>query len=111
MPSLVLTFLVVSCVSLVFQVVALTRLARQHAGGQAEQLVGRGYVRTIACRVVAAVTYVVVAAVQLVGDGTLSAEAVIVFAAVQGLWISNSAMDIRTKRSLSQPSAKGRHAS
>jgi hypothetical protein len=102
MPGLVLMFLLVSCVSLAFQVLAFARLAVQRAVTPAEELVGGGYLRTVACRVLAAVIYVVVAAVQLAGDGTLSAEALIVFAAVQAIWQVNSLMDIRVRRALSR---------
>jgi hypothetical protein len=101
-PDLVLVFLLVSCVSLVSQVLAFTRLAVQRAQTPAEELVGGGYLRTVACRVLAAVIYVVVAAVQLAGSGTLTAEALVVFTAIQALWISNSLMDIRIRRALSQ---------
>lgn len=102
MPDLTLLFLAVSCVSLVFQALAFTRLAVQRAASPAEELVGGGYLRTVACRVLAAVIYVVVAAVQLAGDGSLSAEALIVFTAVQAIWQANSLMDIRIRRALSQ---------
>jgi hypothetical protein len=111
-PDLVLLFLLASCVSLASQVLSLIRLARQRGGGTAENLVSRGYARTIACRVMAAVTYVVVAAVQLAGSGTLSAEALVVFASVQFLWISNSLADIRIRRRLGggEDDPRGRHA-
>lgn len=101
-PDLVLVFLLVSCVSLVFQVLAFTRLIAQRALTPVEELVGAGYLRTVACRVLAATIYVVVAAVQLAGDGTLSTEALIVFSTVQFLWISNSLMDIHVRRILSR---------
>ena len=100
MPDLVLVFLLVSCASLAFQVLAFARLAAQRAATPAEELVGGGYLRTVACRVLAAVIYVAVAAVQLAGDGTLSAEALIVFSAVQALWQANSLMDIRIRRAM-----------
>jgi hypothetical protein len=101
-PDLVLVFLLVSCASLALQAVALGRLAVLPAGTRAEVLAGRGYLRTVACRVAAAAAYVVVAAVQLAGTGTLSAEALIVFGAIQGLWIGNSLADIRVRRALAQ---------
>lgn len=102
MPDLALTFLLISCVSLASQVLAFARLAARRHGTPAEELVGGGYLRTVACRVLAALTYVAVAAVQLAGDGTLSAEALVVFASVQALWIGNSLADIRIRRALSQ---------
>jgi len=99
-PDLVLVFLLVSCLSLVFQVLAFARLAIQRAKSTAEELAGGGYLRTVACRVLAATIYVVVAAVQLAGDGSLSAEALIVFSSVQAIWITNSLLDIRIRRAL-----------
>jgi hypothetical protein len=100
MPDLVVVFLAVSCLSLVLQVVSFARLAVQRAGSPTEKLVGDGYLRTIACRVLAATAYVVVAVVQLAGAGTLTGEAVVVFTSVQILWILNSAADIRIRRKL-----------
>lgn len=102
MPDLVLVFLLVSCLSLVFQLLAFIRLALRHARTPVEELVGGGYLRTVACRVLAATIYVVVAASQLAGSGTLSAEALVVFGGIQALWLVNSAMDIRIRRTLSQ---------
>ncbi len=93
-------FLAVSCLSLVLQVVSFARLAVQRAASTTEKLVGDGYLRTVACRVLAATVYVGVAVVQLTGAGTLSGEAVIVFTSVQTLWILNSAADIRIRRKL-----------
>jgi hypothetical protein len=107
MSDLALLFMLVSCLSLVSQVLAFTRLALRRARTPAEELVSSGYLRTVACRILAAVIYVVVAAVQLAGDGTLSAEALVVFSAIQALWISNSLMDIRIRRVLSQGRAPG----
>jgi hypothetical protein len=104
MPDLVVVFLAVSCVSLVLQVLSFIRLAVQRAGSDVERLVGDGYLRTVACRVLAATVYVVVAAVQLAGAGTLSGEAVIVFTAVQSLWVGNSLLDIRIRRKLGKDS-------
>lgn len=101
-PDLVLMFLLVSCLSMVLQLLAFVRLALRRAHTPAEELVSSGYLRTVACRVLAAVIYVVVAAVQLAGDGTLSAEALVVFASVQILWWLNSLADIRIRRQLGQ---------
>lgn len=101
MRDLVLVFLLVSCVSFVLQVLAFVRLVARRARTATEELVAGGYMRTVGCRVLAATVYVVVAAVQLAGDGTLSAEALIVFASVQGIWLLNSLADIRIRRTLS----------
>jgi hypothetical protein len=100
MPDLVVVFLAVSCLSLVLQVVSFARLAVQRAASPTEKLVGDGYLRTVACRVLAATVYVVVGAVQLAGAGTLTGEALIVFSAIQGLWQLNSLADIRIRRRL-----------
>lgn len=100
MPDLVVMFLLVSCLSWMFQLLAFIRLAARRARTPTEELVGGGYLRTVACRVLAATIYVVVAATQLSGSGTLSAEALIVFTAVQVIWQVNSVMDIRIRRSL-----------
>lgn len=110
MPDLVLVFLLVSCLSWVFQVLAFIRMAERRAHTETEELVGGGYLRTVGCRVLAATVYVVVAAVQLAGDGTLSFEALVVFTAVQTLWWVNSLADIRIRRTLSQPGSERPHA-
>lgn len=102
MPDLVLIFLLVSCLSLVFQVLAFVRVALRRARTPVEELVGGGYLRTIGCRVLAATVYTVVAGIQFAGAGTLTFEALVVFTGVQLLWISNSLLDIRIRRHLSQ---------
>lgn len=102
MPDLVLVFLLVSCLSLVFQTLAFVRLATRRARTPTEELVGSGYLRTVGCRVLAATVYVAVAGIQLAGAGTLSFEALVVFTGVQLLWIGNSLMDIRIRRTLAQ---------
>ena len=99
---MVLVFLLVSCVSFVFQVLAFIRMVGRRAHTPTEDLVAGGYLRTIACRVLAATIYVVVAAVQLAGAGTLSFEALVVYAVVQLIWQANSLADIRIRRRLSQ---------
>jgi len=106
MPDLALVFLLASCASLAFQALAFARLAVQRAATPAEELVGGGFLRTVACRILAAVIYVAVAAVQLAGDGTLSAEALIVFSVVQLIWQANSLMDIRVRRALGRAGRK-----
>jgi hypothetical protein len=101
-PDLVVMFLIVSCLSWMFQLLAFIRLAARRARTPTEELVGAGYLRTVACRVLAATIYVVVAATQLAGSGTLSAEALVVFTSIQLIWQVNSVMDIRIRRSLAQ---------
>lgn len=102
MPDLVFVFLMVSCLSLVLQVLAFIRLTGRRARTPVEELVGGGYLRTIGCRVLAATIYTAAAGIQLAGGGTLTAEALIVFIAVQALWLANSLLDVRIRRSLSQ---------
>jgi hypothetical protein len=101
MPDLVVLFLAVSCVSLMLQVLAFWRLVVQRAESATEKLVGDGYLRTVGCRVLAATVYVVVAAVQLAGAGTLTSEALVVFTVIQTLWVTNSLADITIRRKLS----------
>ena len=114
-PDLTLVFLLVSCISLAFQAAAFARLITRRPRTPVEGLVGGGYTRTVGCRVLAATVYVAVAAVQLAGAGTLTGEALIVFTAVQGLWVGNSLLDIRIRRTLTtgeqMPDEKQRLAS
>lgn len=110
--ALLLLMLLVSWTSLVLQTAALVHLWRQRAAYAAERLAGRGYVRTAACRVVAAAVYsgvalLAVLGVQIPGAGTLGPEALIVFTAVQGIWLANSALDIRVRRRLQEENTGG----
>lgn len=91
-----LVFLLVSCVSFIWHSLAVIRLARSRAESAAERMVTSGYVRTVACRVLAATTYIVVAALQLAGVANLT-ETTIVFTCVQVLWMLNSRGDVRIK--------------
>jgi len=105
--ALLLLMLLVSWTSLVLQSGALVHLRRQHASYAAEGLAGRGYVRTAACRVLAAAVYSAVALLDIIGvripgAGTLSPEALIVFSGVQAIWLVNSALDIRVRRQLAR---------
>lgn len=106
MPDLVLVFLLVSCLSLVFQVLAFVRMALRRARTPVEELVGGGYLRAIGCRVLTATVYTVVAAIQFAGAGTLTFEALLVFTGAQTIWLVNSVLDIRIRRSLSQPGSR-----
>lgn len=105
--NLVLLLLLVSCVSWVFQAAAFARMAAGRPGGHAEGLIGRAHLRTVGCRVLAATVYVVVAAVQLAGAGTLTPEALLVFTSVQGLWITNTLLDMRLRRTLTRTGGPG----
>jgi hypothetical protein len=103
--------LAVSCTSLSLQGAAFAHLRRQRSTYAAEKMAGRGYVRTAACRVAAAAVYSAVAlsaiiGVRIPGAGILSPEALIVFVAVQTIWLCNTAMDIRVRRKLAQPAEK-----
>jgi hypothetical protein len=114
--NLLLLMLAVSWTSLVLQAAATTHLLRQHARYPAERLAGRGYTRTATCRVLAAAVYVTVAmlqadGIQVPGAGGLSPEALVVFTAVQGIWLVNSAMDIRVRRRLHHPEDAGARSS
>jgi hypothetical protein len=114
--GLLLLMLLVSWSSLLLQAAALVHLVRQRAGYAAEQLAGGGYVRTAACRVAAAAVYVTVAVldaagVQVPGAGGVSAEALVVLTAVQLLWLSNSALDIRLRRRLKREEPQDRGGS
>jgi hypothetical protein len=112
--SLLLLMLLVSWTSLLLQAAAAVHLWRQR--NAAGELAGRGYFRTAVCRVLAACVYVTVAllqasGVQVPGAGGLSAEALTVFTAVQGLWLINSAMDIRVRRQIARtPDDDGRES-
>lgn len=104
---LLLLMLLVSWTSLVLQAAAMVHLWFQRATYAAEELAGHGYVRTAACRVVAASIYSAAAllsvlGVRIPGAGTLSPEALIVFVIVQGLWLFNTGMDIKVRWQLRQ---------
>jgi hypothetical protein len=97
-PSLVLLFLLVSCLNFGLQLMAFVYLVRRESGSRAERLAGRGYVRTVLCRVIASMTYVAVAASQLSGAEKVGAEALLVFVGIQGMWLFNSALDVISRR-------------
>lgn len=103
--ALLLLMLLVSWTSLVLQGAAMAHLWWQRAAYAAERLAGHGYVRAAACRVTAAAIYSAIAlldvlGIRVPGAGTLSPEALIVFTAVQMLWLFNTAMDVRVRRKL-----------
>jgi hypothetical protein len=110
--ALLLLMLLVSWTSLVLQGAALVHLWRQRATYQAEQVAGHGYVRTAACRVLAAAIYSAIALLQVLGirvpgAGTLGPEALVVLVAVQTIWLSNTALDIRVRRKLRNHAGEG----
>ena len=103
--ALLLLMLLVSWTSLLLQAAALVHLWRQQASYAAERLAGHGYVRTAACRVLAACIYVTVAlldatGVQVPGAGALGPESLVVLTLVQAIWLYNTALDIRLRRRL-----------
>lgn len=103
--TLLLAMLLVSWTSLAVQAGAAFHLWRQRATYAAERIAGRGYVRTAACRVLAAAIYSTVALldvlrVRIPGAGTLGPEALAIFTGVQGIWLANSLLDIRVRRML-----------
>lgn len=113
---LLLLMLLVSWTSLVLQAAAMVHLWFQRATYAAERLAGHGYVRTAACRVLAACIYVTVAlmdaaGVQVPGAGTLGPESLVVLTAIQGIWLYNTAMDIRVRRQLGDRKEPGDGAS
>lgn len=109
--ALLLVMLLVSWTSLVLQGAAMVHLLWQRASYKAEELAGRGYVRTAACRVLAAAVYVAIALMQFAGvripgSGGVTPEALVVLSAVQLIWIVNSALDIRVRRQLKDEEGK-----
>ncbi len=103
--ALLLLMLLVSWTSLVLQSGALVHLRRQRATYAAEGLAGHGYVRTAACRVLAAAVYSAIALLDIIGvripgAGTLGPEALVVFTGIQTLWLFNTVMDIKVRRQL-----------
>lgn len=107
--SLLLLMLLVSWTSLVLQTAALLHLWRQRAGYRAEELAGRGYVRTASSRVLLAAFYVTLAVAQATGThlfGVLTAEALVALTVNQSVWLANAALDVRLRRKLGQPAAR-----
>ena len=102
--SLLLLMLLVSWSSLILQSFALAHLLRKRATYDAEKVAGRGYVRTAACRVLAASIYVTVALLQIAGVTAhgLTRETVVIFTFVQVIWLTNAAADISIRRKLTE---------
>lgn len=110
--ALLLLMLLVSCTSLLLQGAVMIHLWRQRSSYAAERLAGRGYVRTAACRVLAACIYVAVALLQatgthIPGSGGVTPEALVVLSAVQLIWIVNSALDVHLRRRLRSKPGEG----
>jgi hypothetical protein len=100
---LLLATIVVSWTSLTVHVLALAHHVRTRPETRAEQIVRAGYARTAACRVAAAIVYagsalLQAAGVRIPGAGILTPEALVIFTAVNGLWLVNSAGDIGVRR-------------
>lgn len=98
--GLLILAMLVSAISLIIHVAVLALLWRQKVSGETERVTGKGYVRTAACRVLAATVYVTADAFQLAGarvmGGDLTPEALLIFTFVQILWTSNAVADVRT---------------
>jgi hypothetical protein len=101
-----LVFMFVSCVSFTLHSTAMVKLARDRAQSPTEKIASAGYVRTVACRVAAAATYIVVASLQLAGVANLT-ETTLVFTCVQGLWLANSLGDIRARARIAAADSAG----
>jgi hypothetical protein len=102
--SLLLLMLLVSWTSLILQSFAFVHLLGRRSTYDAEKVVGRGYVRTAACRVLAASVYVTVALLQLAGVTAhgLTRETVVIFTFIQILWLTNACADISIRRKLTE---------
>jgi hypothetical protein len=94
---LAIILLAVSVMSTAVQVAALRQLRPLRAADP----VHAGMVRTIACRILAALAYVGVAITTLAAHGALPILALVVFTAVQGLWQMNSVADVRLRHRMS----------
>lgn len=94
-----LVFLAVSSFSLVVHVGSLRRLFyKAFTKNHVESLAWRGQIRTVGCRIVAAVAYVVVALNALLGSIFAAQIALGVFCFTQVLWQANSLADVHLRR-------------
>lgn len=105
---LLLLLLLVSWSSLIIQSAALVSQFRMSARTRAERIVRRGHIRSSASRVLATSGYATAALLQVLGisipgAGTLGPEALVIFTAVQLLWWTNSALDLRDRSLLKSP--------
>lgn len=92
-------FLIVSAGSAAIQGVSLWRLTRLRPTGS-QRRVHTGMLRTSICRVVAAVSYVVIGVATLLTSQSLPVLALVVFCGVQVMWQVNAYADLRLRRSL-----------
>lgn len=95
-------FLIVSVGSAAIQGVSLWRLTRLRPTGP-QRRVHAGMLRTATCRVVAAVSYVVIGVATLLTSESLPVLALVVFCGVQVMWQANAYADLRLRRSLNAP--------
>jgi len=99
--ALAVIFVAVSVVSLTVQVVALSKLfAWPTVITSRGTLVYRGMLRTSLCRVLAALTYVVIGTVILINQAALPILSLTVFSSVQILWMANAVADVQLRRRL-----------
>lgn len=105
-------FLVVSLISLIVQVRALTRLTnRQKTTSEVERVAYHGLLRTSVCRVAAAVLYVAVGVATVTIPPETGVVALVAFILVQLLWQANAVADVRLRRRLERVSSSSQQLS
>lgn len=97
-------FLIVSIVSLAVQLVGLSRMSLKEKN--VSPLVRRAMIRTAACRVLAAIAYIILSAYTLVFEDTFHIFSATVFISVQVMWWMNAVSDVLLRRRLEN---KSRH--
>ncbi len=97
MTVLAVVFLAVSILSLTIQVAGLRRMLPT---GETSPLVRRGMRRTATSRVVASATYVALAGAGLAAQNSFPGASLVVFTAVQLMWIVNARLDVQLRRRL-----------
>jgi hypothetical protein len=100
-PATVLAsvFLLVSCVSFAVQLASLLRIATLPLGDSrpVARAFNRGLLRTSVCRVLAMAVNVVIGVTVLFAQ-TVPVVTLIVFSAVQTMWMINGRLDVRLQR-------------
>lgn len=96
-----IVFFGVSIISLAVQVLGLTRMVPEEpAVTLVQRLVRQGMIRTAACRVLAAVAYVILSAFLLMYGDIFPIASLAVFIAVQVMWQGNALADVILRRRL-----------
>jgi hypothetical protein len=94
-------FFGVSVVSLVIQLASLSRMTPAPDIPTKQQILMRkGMLRTAACRVLAAITYVILSGILLIFNNTFPVLSLSVFIAIQFLWQANAFADVILRRQL-----------